>query len=342
LNLPQSIPELNTTYVYDASGQKLRRTAGTLTTDYIGGRQYDNGTITFIQTDEGRALPNGTTAYNYEYSLADNLGNSRVTFDTGSGVARQVQQDDYYPFGLDIPRGTIGSPKNEYLYNKKEFQENLGVYDYGARFYDPVIGRWNTIDPLAEKGRRWSPYNYVINNPIRFIDPDGREMINVPGGVKYTGEDAKIAFIAIQKMDASKGGIKGIHLVQESKTPNIYRHTLDAFRLGKPPVLHFDADRTRWNARRRAATSLYPTRGGEKLQRDEYPYASTYEGGAGAAVAYVPDSENSRQGILELAPLYKTLNDGDAFLVVPVPKDREPDGEKQQVPEPSKNLIPLS
>ncbi|HEY2582317.1 MAG TPA: RHS repeat-associated core domain-containing protein, partial [Mucilaginibacter sp.] len=146
----------------------------------------------FIQTEEGKAVPNGTS-YNYEYYLGDNLGNTRISFDTQSGVARQEQQDDYYPFGMEIARYGNGI-KNEYLYNKKELQEELTEYDYGARFYDPVIARWTSVDPLAEKMRRYSPYNYVLDNPIRLIDPDGMGPTDLH--VKFESDKAKADYLA--------------------------------------------------------------------------------------------------------------------------------------------------
>jgi RHS repeat-associated protein len=89
-----------------------------------------------------------------------------------------IRTDDYYPFGLTFNSSArSGYTSNKFLYNGKELQEDLGLdwYDYGARMYDAAIGRWNVVDPLANdpKNISWSPYTYVRNNPINYIDPTG-------------------------------------------------------------------------------------------------------------------------------------------------------------------------
>ncbi len=146
------------------------------------------------KTPDLQFFPTSEGFYDYQknqyiYQYKDHLGNVRVSFGRNSAGALEITDaNDYYPFGMNhLKTGNAlfgqGTYKN-YKYNGKELQET-GMYDYGARFYMPDIGRWGVIDPLAEKSTRFSPYNYAVNNPIRFIDPDGRSEND---WVKRTGQ----------------------------------------------------------------------------------------------------------------------------------------------------------
>jgi RHS repeat-associated protein len=118
----------------------------------------------------GQVKANSSIFTRYYY-LKDHLGSIRMTVNSSGDV---VGYDDYYPFGKIIPnKSTVSSADNRYRFTSKE-RDSETNYDYfGARYYDSKIGRWLQVDPLAEKYPGWSPYNYGVNNPLRFIDLKG-------------------------------------------------------------------------------------------------------------------------------------------------------------------------
>jgi RHS repeat-associated protein len=147
---------------------------------YVGGIEYTGANLEGIYHAEGRLTPNGAN-FRYEYSLKDHLGNSRVSFAANGTAIQVLQENHYYPFGMEMRGSWVAQSgtENAYQYNGKELNEDFSLNwsDYGARWYDASVGRWNGVDPLAEDYLNWSPYNYVLNSPIRYIDPNGMNVI---------------------------------------------------------------------------------------------------------------------------------------------------------------------
>jgi RHS repeat-associated protein len=206
LNLPRlmdiksPVAEARNEYTYSATGQKLKVvqkwnpnysttpvvgsaiTVSSLTmnktTDYIGNMIYENGALKRILVDGGY-IEDGQ----YYYFGLDHLGNTRMIVKSANNGL--IQKNVYYPFGMAFAETPVAEQGVQpYKYNGKELDmmSGLNQYDYSARYYDPALARFTTPDPLAEKYPSISPYAYCANNPVRFVDIDGKD----PGDVFKT------------------------------------------------------------------------------------------------------------------------------------------------------------
>ncbi|RZJ76297.1 MAG: RHS repeat-associated core domain-containing protein [Flavobacterium sp.] len=169
-------------YSYDAMGSLLRKQAydgGVLqkTTDYIGGFVFENGTLQHFPMAEGR-VRNNSGSLKLEYVIADQQGNARVSFEDQGGVAVVRQENSYYPFGLTMPGSVLPTAANKNLYNggsewQDDFADLPDLQQTFYRMYDPALGRFIAVDPMAEASDSDGPYHYALNNPIMFNDPLG-------------------------------------------------------------------------------------------------------------------------------------------------------------------------
>lgn len=109
-----------------------------------------------------------------------------LTIKKGQKGSAIIQENHYYPFGnliAGLSWQKIDEDSNQYMYNGKQWNNrfSMNLYDYGARLYDPQVGRWVTADPLSDQYRAFSNYSYTLNNPINAVDPDGKLVIFVNG-----------------------------------------------------------------------------------------------------------------------------------------------------------------
>ena len=161
-------------YVYDGDGKRLQKTENSTTTTFMYSginpmyEENSTGSACYIYGPTGlitkrTTIDQETNTYFYH---KDHLGSTRLVTNSSKDI---IATSTYHPFGeTEVEEGS-----EKYLYNGKE-KDSTGLYYYGARYYDPQIGRFTSRDPLSNGSTSGSNrYAYCQNNPLRFIDPTG-------------------------------------------------------------------------------------------------------------------------------------------------------------------------
>ncbi len=216
-----------TKYVYDAAGNKLRTThesVVTNTTDYIGNFIFEDGKLDKYLFDGGYCSFDNNQNPTFLYYEKDHLASVRMVVNE-NGTIEQVSH--YYPFG-----GVYGdlSYNGEYQKSKyigKEFDHMHGLdwYDHGARMYDAARVAWDKTERLYGKFNNWNLYCYGLDNPIKFIDKDGRE----PGDFFESPEKAALDFALFYNDNSirdNKEFASSIYAVQNDNGDRGYTYTL--------------------------------------------------------------------------------------------------------------------
>ena len=195
-NKPSSVTKGGTTaiFFYDGAGSRVKKQTGSSTTIYVG-KLYEEtgGNITKYIFAGGARIASKTSADTYYYHQ-DHLGSSSVI--TNSSEVK-VEEIRYYPFGETL--SDTGSVSVSHKYTSQELDIETGLYYYNARYYDPVLGRFISADPIVPdptNPQALNRYSYVVNNPLKYTDPSGHGFGDffkrlLKGALNYFKREAK-------------------------------------------------------------------------------------------------------------------------------------------------------
>jgi len=177
-NKPTSITRDSTTvsFTYDGNGQRVKKTAPNLTVFYFGEGYEKRGGVGIIHLFAGNQRIASVRSDGTQYYHPDHLGSSWIVTD-GNGAIKE--KNEFYPFGTYLDSFTsYPFPAANYTFTGKEEDDEVGLYNYNARLYDPVLGRFISPDSIVqapEDPQSLNHYSYVRNNPLKYIDPTGNQ-----------------------------------------------------------------------------------------------------------------------------------------------------------------------
>ena len=281
--------------------------------DYVNGQGFccNDGTPEAAQARamartravNGNFKPNDDYEKMQFYYHPDHLGSSSYITNLDGEVAQHIE---YVPFGevfIEERNNTWNTP---YLFNAKEFDEETGMYYYGARYYDPRLSLWMSVDRFAEKYPATSGYNYAINNPVRYIDINGdsirvssenRELFNKTLKDVFGEFSSKFSYTQSDMLVFSgenKGMGKAQRKVFKRLKKVMYSKTITNIQYGKDTQI----------------TDRYGNKSSSKA-----------ESGGGAATLLASENENYNQNFIVIDPnktIGETMEVTDAYYKEPI------------------------